>query len=174
MRDVNGKTVAVHDHEHKRRRDCDIADPRLIATLQARVRTRINPEITKAYQFVPTRMERYIVAAYSAEDGGHFRQHRDNTTRGTAHRRFAVSINLNEDFEGGTLSFPEFGPRGYRMPAGGAAVFSCSLLHRVSPVTAGTRFAFLPFLYDDAAARIREANNPHLGEGLDAYRANPA
>jgi hypothetical protein len=35
------------------------------------------------------------------------------TTRhsGTAHRKFAVSINLNaEDFEGGELRFPEFGP----------------------------------------------------------------
>jgi hypothetical protein len=50
-------------------------------------------------------------------------------------------------------------------------VFSCSLLHEVSPVTAGLRYAFLPFLYDDEAARIREANNAHLGEGLSAYRA---
>jgi hypothetical protein len=53
--------------------------------------------------------------------------------------------------------FPEYGPRTYRAPTGGAIVFSCSLLHRAMPVTRGTRFAFLPFLYDDAAAKLREA-----------------
>src|SRR5689334_8271533 len=55
----------------------------------------IVPEIRKVHQFTVTRMERYIVACYSAEDGGHFRARRDNTTKGTAHRRFAVSVNLN-------------------------------------------------------------------------------
>lgn len=34
------------------------------------------------------------------------------------------------------------------------------------------RYAFLPFLYDDAAAKLREANNAHLGEGLGPYFAN--
>jgi len=122
--------------------------------------------------FKPTRMERYIVSCYAAEDGGHFRAHRDNTTRGTAHRRFAVSINLNSDFGGGEVSFPEYGPRSFKAPPGGAVVFSRSLLHAVSKVTRGCRFAFLPFLYDDAAARIREANNPHLGEGVGAYKTS--
>jgi predicted 2-oxoglutarate/Fe(II)-dependent dioxygenase YbiX len=116
-------------------------------------------------------MERYIVACYDAEQGGHFRPHRDNTTKGTAHRRFAVTINLNAgDYGGGDLRFPEYGPATYRAPTGGAVVFSCSLLHEATPVTSGTRYAFLPFLYDEAAAELREANNAHLGEGLGAYR----
>src|SRR5829696_8491629 len=116
-------------------------------------------------------MERYIVSCYAAEDGGHFRPHRDNTTKGTAHRRFAVSINLNEDFEGGEVSFPEYGPRSYKAPPGGAVVFSCPLLHAVSKVTRGRRYAFLPFLYDEAGAKIREQNSALLGEGLAAYSA---
>ena len=73
-------------------------------------------------------------------------------------RRFAVTINLHDDFNGGMLWFPEFGPRRYRPPLGGAAVFSCSLLHEATPVTRGVRFATLPFLYGDAAARIRQQN----------------
>jgi hypothetical protein len=109
------------------------------------------PEIAKAFQFRVTRIERYIVACYDAADGGHFRAHRDNTTKGTAHRRFAVSINLNDGYDGGELWFPEFGPRRYRPPAGGAVVFSCSLLHEATRVTRGVRYATLPFLYDDAA-----------------------
>jgi hypothetical protein len=39
----------------------------------------------------------------------------------------------------------------------------------VTPVTRGRRFAFLPFLYDDAAARLREQNNAYLGEGTTPY-----
>ena len=38
-------------------------------------------------------------------------------------------------------------------------------------MTRGRRYAFLPFLYDDAAAKIREANNRFLGEGVGGYRA---
>jgi predicted 2-oxoglutarate/Fe(II)-dependent dioxygenase YbiX len=171
MREVDGKTVMKHDPSHKRRKDYTITDDVLIKQTQRRILRRIVPEVLKVHQFKATRMERYIVSCYSAEDRGHFRAHRDNTTAGTAHRRFAVSINLNADFAGGEISFPEYGPRRFKPPVGGACVFSCSLLHEVSPVTAGRRYAFLPFLYDDEAARIREANNVHLGEGVGAYRA---
>ncbi len=174
MREVDGKTVGVTDPGHKRRRDYNIVDRDLVATLQNRFIRRVVPEIRKVHQFAVTRMERYIVACYAAEDGGHFRAHRDNTTKGTAHRRFAVSVNLNEDFDGGEVSFPEYGPRSFKPPAGGAVVFSCSLLHAVSRVTRGRRYAFLPFLYDDAAAKIRERNNAYLGEGVGAYKAGTA
>jgi predicted 2-oxoglutarate/Fe(II)-dependent dioxygenase YbiX/peroxiredoxin len=171
MREENGKTVGVLDHSFKRRADHSIADEATCQAARARILRRIVPEIHKVFQFRVTRMERYIVACYDSRTGGHFRAHRDNTTKGTAHRRFAVTINLNaEEYEGGDLRFPEFGPRTYRAPTGGAVVFSCSLLHEATPVTAGRRFAFLPFLYDDAAARMRAANNPFLGEGIGEYR----
>jgi len=162
MVERDGKTIGVHNRAHKRRRDCTITDPALQAAIRARIARRIAPEMRKAFQFAPTRIERYIVACYDGAEGGHFRAHRDNTTPGTAHRRFAVTINLNEDFEGGELWFPEFGRRRYRPPAGGAVVFSCSLLHEATPVTSGRRYAVLPFLYDEAAARIREENRGSL------------
>jgi len=171
MREIDGKTRVQHDPNHKRRRDHLLTDPALIAGARERVLRRIVPEIAKVHQFRVTRMERFLVACYAAEEQGHFRAHRDNTTNGTAHRRFAVSVNLNADFEGGDLSFPEYGPRQYRPGPGAAVVFSCSLLHQVSPVTRGRRLAFLPFLYDEDAARIREANNPHLGEEVGRYVA---
>jgi predicted 2-oxoglutarate/Fe(II)-dependent dioxygenase YbiX/peroxiredoxin len=173
MRQIDGKTVAVHDHNHKRRRDAEIDDEELKRQLQIRIRRRIAPEILKAHAFHATRMERYIVGCYSAEDGGHFRPHRDNTTAGTAHRRFAVSINLNSDFEGGEISFPEYGPQSFKPPPGGAVVFSCSFLHAVSRVTKGLRYAFLPFLYDEAAAQLRERNAASLAAG-SSYRASGA
>ena len=50
-------------------------------------------------------------------------------------------------------------------------MFSCSLLHQALPVTQGKRYASLPFLYGDAAAKIREANNAYLGDNVAQYRA---
>lgn len=164
MREVDGRTVGTHDPSFKVRRDHLIEDEAVQAMLRARLARRLAPEIQKAFQFRATRIERYLVACYRADEGGHFAAHRDNTTKGTAHRRFAVTINLNaEEFEGGDLVFPEFGGTAYRAPTGGAVVFSCSLLHQALPVTAGERFAFLPFLYDDAAAKIREENLKFIG-----------
>lgn len=170
MREVDGKTTLVLDPNHKRRRDAQIDDEKLMNFARERVKRRIVPEIKRAYQFDVTRIERDIVACYLAEDAAHFRAHRDNTTKGTAHRRFAVSINLNDDFEGGALSFPEYSNTQYKIPAGAAVVFSCNLLHKVIPVTRGERFAYLPFLYDDAAARLREENSVHLDDRVGAYR----
>jgi hypothetical protein len=53
-------------------------------------------------------------------------------------------------------------------------VFSCSLLHAVSKVTRGRRYAFLPFLYDEPAARLREENARFLAGGSDYKAAAPA
>jgi predicted 2-oxoglutarate/Fe(II)-dependent dioxygenase YbiX len=161
MREVGGRTVPILDSK-KRRRDATIEDPAFQRELRARILRRLVPEIARALQFQATRIERYIVACYDAETGGYFQPHRDNTTKGTAHRRFAVSINLNSDFEGGDLRFGEFGQQTYRPPVGGAVVFGCSLLHEATPVTQGRRYAFLPFLYDEEGASIRETNRQYL------------
>lgn len=167
MRQIDGKTVKVFD-DFKKRRDALITDEALMAETREYISRRLTPQIEKAFQFKATRVERYIVACYDAKEGGYFNAHRDNTTLGTAHRKFAVSINLNaEEFEGGDLRFPEFGRRTYRPPTGGAVVFSCSLLHEATPVTRGTRYAFLPFLYDAEGARIRAKN-------LHALQVGPA
>lgn len=158
MRDVKGMTTHILDDDFKQRRDTTIGDPKLIQLLSQRIARRIAPAIERAFAFKATRIERHIVACYEA-GRGHFRPHRDNTTFGTAHRRFAVTINLNAgEYEGGDLPFPEFGGRTYRAQTGGAVVFSCSLLHEATPVSKGKRYAFLPFLYDEDARSVRQAN----------------
>lgn len=166
MREVDGVTTLMTDIDHKRRSDVLIEDDMMQQHAVARLNRRLLPQIQKVFQFKATRIERYLVARYDSVTGGFFRPHRDNTTKGTAHRRFAVSINLNADYEGGDLRFPEFGPRTYRPPPGGAVVFSCSILHEATPVTRGERFAFLPFLYDEAAAELRQANLKFLDPAL--------
>ncbi|MBB6249962.1 2OG-Fe(II) oxygenase family protein [Nitrospirillum iridis] len=154
MHEVDGQLVGVYDYARKRRRDYIMEDEALCLAAAQRISRRLVPEVRRAFAFDATRLERHIVACYDAEEGGHFRPHRDNTAAGTAHRRFAVTVNLNaDDYEGGDLRFPEFGPRTYRAPTGGAVVFACGLLHEAMPVTRGRRYAYLPFLFDEAGER---------------------
>ncbi|MEZ5895131.1 MAG: 2OG-Fe(II) oxygenase [Parvularculaceae bacterium] len=167
MSEKDGMTVGKIDHHFKRRMDCHIEDEEIRAAMRARITRRIVPEIYKVFQFNVTHIERYIVACYDGEHQGFFLPHRDNTTKATAHRRFACTINLNaEDYEGGDLRFPEFGSRTYRAPTGGAVMFSCSLLHEATPVTSGKRYATLPFLYDAQAAKLRRENEKFLSSEM--------
>ena len=163
MRQDGGRTVLVHDSGFKRRSDVEIIEPTLKDAVRERLRTRLLPLVERAYSWQVTRVERYLIACYDARETAFFRPHRDNTTPGTAHRKLAVTINLNAgEYEGGQLGFPEFGDSLFRPPTGGALVFGCGLLHEVRQVTKGRRYAFLPFLYDEAAAAVRDRNKASL------------
>jgi predicted 2-oxoglutarate/Fe(II)-dependent dioxygenase YbiX/peroxiredoxin len=173
MQDVDGITRHRLNPAFKKRSDRILAEGPLLDIVKARLHRFLLPQIKAAFQFDVTRVERWLVACYDGDNGGgYFRPHRDNTTHGTAHRRFACTINLNaEEYDGGDLRFPEYGRRSYRAPSGGAAVFSCSLLHEALPVTRGQRYALLPFFYDDEGARIRERNLDNVTEDLRSYRS---
>ena len=138
----------------KRRRDLTVTDAKQLRALTALVGRRLMPEVERAFAFRATRFEGFKIACYETDSGGFFAAHRDNLTVSTAHRVFGLSINLNDDFAGGELAFPEYGALRYRAPAGAAMVFSCALLHAVHPVVQGTRFVLLSFLYADAPAPL--------------------
>jgi hypothetical protein len=120
------------------------------AFISERLRTRLFPEIQKAFNYQVTRHERYRLARYEGERGGEQMGHRDNVDPTVAHRRFAVTINLNaEAYQGAELRFPEFNDQLYKPASGTAIVFSCSLLHEVVGMREGSRFALLAFLFGD-------------------------
>ena len=127
-------------------------DPRLFVTLRDCLARRVVPAILRAFHIGIMVIEAPIIGCYDADSGGHFGRHRDNTSGYTAHRQFALSLNLNppDDYEGGEVRFPEFGRQLYRPPAGGAVVFSCSLLHEVNPLRRGRRFGLFTFLHDES------------------------
>lgn len=148
-----GRRRLLLDHVQKQRRDHTVDDPELLRLLTAAVGRRVISEVDKAFAFKATRFEGFKIACYDAEEHGHFRRHRDNLSPATQHRRFALTLNLNEGYEGGHLRFPEYGPHLYRPPTGGAVIFSGSHLHEVLPVTAGKRFVLLSFLFGAADGR---------------------
>jgi hypothetical protein len=130
--------------------------------LRTLLSNRISPWLMKAFHYRATRIERYLVGCYDAKTLDHFSAHRDNTTKATRHRQFAVSVFLNDDYEGGELVFPEFGHHAIKGKTGSACVFSGSLMHMVRRVTVGKRYVFIPFLFDEAANTVRQANEKYL------------
>jgi predicted 2-oxoglutarate/Fe(II)-dependent dioxygenase YbiX/peroxiredoxin len=167
--DIDGKTVTLSDWRLKRRSDVAVGVSEVRELIRDHVVRRLVRPIEQFFQFKATRMDRYVVACYDSEVGAHFHRHRDNINAGAQHRRFALSINLNKDFEGGDLMFPEFGSKAYRPSEGGALVFSCGALHQVTPVTKGKRYAFLAFMYGEEDVAKREANNTKLHAGELQY-----
>lgn len=146
---VGGKLKHVFSTD-KIRRDHFIEDQKTNTEVLERIAKRTQPEIMKAFTRQVTGVEECKVVCYEASAGGHFKPHRDNRLEFYAHRRFAMSINLNTgDYEGGFLRFPEYGPDLYRPPRGDAIIYSSSLLHEVTPVTSGRRFVLLAHMFDE-------------------------
>jgi predicted 2-oxoglutarate/Fe(II)-dependent dioxygenase YbiX len=144
---VKGEESRRIDKDMKSRRDHRIMDETVLQDLAGVIGRRIGPELNKAFGFGKFRFDRFVITCYDSERGDFFRRHRDNQTRGTQDRRFALTLNLNtEEYEGGGLIFPEYGPHRYNPPTGGAILFSCSLLHEALPITKGRRFTLLNFL----------------------------
>ncbi|WP_043829045.1 2OG-Fe(II) oxygenase family protein [Muricoccus aerilatus] len=155
---VAGGVDAAGAHRIKRRADVFLDDRALYETFQARLMRRVVPEMARAFRFVPASYEVPRIGCYDAADAGAFEAHRDNRTPFTAHRRFAMSLNLNTgDYEGGELRFPEFGPDLHEPPTGGAAIFGCDMLHEALPVTRGRRFAIFTFFTDAEGSKQEQA-----------------
>lgn len=143
--------AANADSDIKRRSDVPVDDAKLYGTLRDALVRRVMPAILQAFQTRIVQIELPRIGCYDAQSGGWFRRHRDNTTPFTAHRQFALSLNLNptDEYEGGQVRFPEYGGQRYQPQAGAALVFSCSLLHEAVPVTRGRRFGLFTFLHDE-------------------------
>lgn len=150
---VEQTRAEVRNVKAKRRRDLTITDADRSRELAQTIGQTVMPEIRRAFHYRATRFEGFKIGCYDHTSAGFFSPHRDNLSPSTVHRRFALSLNLNDDYDGGEVRFSEFGPMRYRPPAGGALVFSGALLHEVLPVTRGRRFVLLSFLWGDDATR---------------------
>jgi len=138
------------DPSVKMRRDVYLDEGVWLERVKDALVRRVLPEIQRCFNFQVSQHEIFKLIRYDA-DAGYFRPHRDNESRDTQHRRFAMTLNLNTGaYEGGQLHFPEFGPDLYEPERGGAVIFSCSLLHEAMPVTRGSRYALLGFFFSNA------------------------
>lgn len=163
--EVGSTAGNVVNAEVKRRLDVQLDDAKLFVQVRDCLVRRVVPAIFQAFHTRINVIEAPRIGCYDVVSGGWFRGHRDNSSSHTAHRQFALSLNLNADdeYDGGELRFPEFGRQLYRPVAGGALVFSCSLLHEVIPVTRGRRFGLFTFL---SASGPAATSGPSAGRSL--------
>lgn len=86
------------------------------------------------------------VARY--EPGGHYNWHTDLGTGTTSNRKLSLSVQLSPeaDYDGGELEF-FLNPDGGAPRAQGALIaFPSFLVHRVAPVTRGTRYSLVSWI----------------------------
>jgi len=106
---------------------------------------RLLPELAKAFRFQVTGFERNRVISYSAKRNEQFRRHRDGGPAQSRQRAFVLTLNLNDDYDGGESLFPEYGHGRYRPSLGAGLVFSSALLHQAAPVVKNQKFSLVTF-----------------------------
>jgi len=131
----------------KRRTDVNIVDRELLTAIDQQLSKTVLPELRKVGAFEAMYRERYKIGCYRADDAGYYHQHRDTGVPELSHRRYSMSLGLNDAYEGGQLHFPEYGGALYRPAKGMALLFPSALLHGVHPVTQGERLVMVSFFH---------------------------
>jgi PKHD-type hydroxylase len=84
-------------------------------------------------------------------DGGHYGWHIDIGKGNQSTRKLSISVQLSksEDYEGGDLEFMMIKQKASRI-RGDATIFPSFLVHKVNPVTTGTRISMVSWVGGDA------------------------
>ena len=111
------------------------------------------PEIRKIFYFNVKYRELYKICSYDAESNGRFHAHRD-TPHPYQHRKFALSLLLNDDYEGGELFLPEYNAK-IKPKANTAVVFPGICSHQVLEVTKGNRKTLITFFCTEVQGKTK-------------------
>jgi predicted 2-oxoglutarate/Fe(II)-dependent dioxygenase YbiX len=131
----------------------------LISELDDKLSKSLLPEVRKVFYSDISYREIYKICSYHGKDGGTFGKHRDTVDK-QLHRRYAISISLNDDYQGGGILFPEYSDEIISIPKYGAVVFPGSLYHQVAKISSGTRWVIISFLFTERESR-GERDNKH-------------
>ena len=138
---VEGKLIA-HQHSTKDRLHVH-PDAELEKELDHKISRSVLPELRKVFYFDAEYRELYKICSYDAETSGRFHPHRD-TPAPYQHRKYALSLFLNDDYEGGEFVLPEYGLK-VKPKANTAFIFPGISTHQVLPVTKGSRMTIISF-----------------------------
>ena len=111
------------------------------------------PEAEKAFACEINQREPYKICVYDSNSCDFLADHRDSDPPYT-HRRLGLSITLNTDYKGGELIFPEYQDVIGVEQSRASVVFSGRLMHRINPVTMGSRWSLVTFLFNRIDQRI--------------------
>lgn len=112
------------------------------------------PEIAKVFYSEITHRETYKICRYAGANSGKFGKHRD-TIAPHLHRRYAMTLVLNDDYEGGGIAFPEYTSRVLNAPKFSAVIFPGSLFHQVNEIGSGNRYVIISFFFSEVEANAK-------------------
>jgi peroxiredoxin len=138
------------DDSRTARAEVAVVDSFVNRDIQSYFASRLLSELAKAFRFQVTGFERNRVVSYSPSRSEQFRRLGEMGSAQSRKRAFVLTLNLNDDYDGGESLFPEYGHGRYRAGIGAGLVFSSALLHQAAPVTKGQKFALVTFFYGRA------------------------
>jgi predicted 2-oxoglutarate/Fe(II)-dependent dioxygenase YbiX len=111
------------------------------------------PEIRKIFYLDVKYRELYKICSYNAETSGRFHAHRD-TPHPFQHRKFGLSLLLNDDYDGGELLLPEYNIK-LKPKANTAIIFPGICTHQVAEVIKGSRQTIISFLCSEVEGKTK-------------------
>jgi len=149
------------------------ADRQLTEKLDYKLSKSLFPELKKIYDLDITYRENYKICGYKDIHNGKFHVHRDSV-HPYGHRRLAMSLILNEDYEGGGIIFPEYNNKAYKPKSCSAVIFPTPLFHQVLQVTKGTRYVIVSFFFGEEEADYKRNfnKNQNKNTNIDNYKIN--
>lgn len=177
------KNELIHHHDTSSRKNVEnkgtknrthvFTNSELTKKLDDKLCKSLYPEIKKIFNIDVTYRENYKICSYNSEDQGKFHAHRDSVYP-YGHRRFAMSLILNDDYDGGGIIFPEYNRVAYKPKPCSALIFPTPLYHQVLEVTGGTRYVIISFLLGDESAEYKRRFNKDQGksDNIGNYKMN--
>ena len=128
-------------------------DKKLEKKIDNKLSRSLFPEIRKIFNFEVKYRELYKIASYNAETNGRFHAHRD-TPIPFQHRRYALSLFLNEDYEGGEFELPEYKVK-FKLKTNSALIFPGICSHKINEITKGSRKVMISFFCSEIEGKTK-------------------
>lgn len=134
------------DYKSRRARERAVPPDAEYVWIYQRLAAVIREANQKAYQFRLSDFVTVSILEYSPD--GFFDAHMDLGAGIFSERKLSLVTFLTppEDYEGGNLDFLDAG-KALRLPQGATVIFPLYMMHKVEPVTRGTRFTMVSWVH---------------------------
>lgn len=149
----DNRKKTLHNHGSKNRSHVH-PDKTLEIEIDNKLSRSLFPEIKKIYYFDVKYREIYKICSYDAESNGRFHSHRD-TPHPFQHRRYAMSLFLTDDYEGGEFELPEYHLK-LKPKKNTALIFPGICSHKVNSVTKGSRKTMISFFCSEIEGKTKD------------------
>lgn len=162
--------VIAHQHKTK-----DRLHVHPNSTLQKKIDNKLSksvlPELRKIFYFDANHRESYKICSYDCVTSGRFHSHRD-TPHPYQHRKYAMSLLLNDDYEGGELYLSEYDMK-IKPKANTAIIFPGISSHQVLTVTKGSRMAMITFFSNSTKQHYKMQANFYKDKNVEFSKIYP-